>query len=167
MMYLVGAIDLYIRNKKKMKEDTNKNNLELDHYDKGILVSPNLFIFLFSYFVIPFIEKININIEKKESTNYSSIPPNVAKSNDWFVVDKSILQSSIQTNGTSLNLNQKISEIDSSQLEFESVIGKGSFGQVWKGKWRQTQMQHSYFQINFFFGRKRKEKDNFLFVFTN
>ena len=34
----------------------------------------------------------------------------------------------------------KISEIDSSQLEFESVIGKGSFGQVWKGKWRQTQI---------------------------
>ena len=34
----------------------------------------------------------------------------------------------------------KISEIDAIQLEFESVIGKGSFGQVWKGKWRQTQV---------------------------
>ena len=51
-----------------------------------------------------------------------------------------MLQSSIQNNGSSLNLNQKISEIDSSQLEFELVIGKGSFGQVWKGKWRQTQV---------------------------
>ena len=78
-----------------------------------------------------------INIEKKESTNYLSIPSNVAKSNDWFVVDKSMLQSSIQSNG---NSKQKISEIDSSQLEFESMIGKGSFGQVWKGKWRQTQV---------------------------
>ena len=26
------------------------------------------------------------------------------------------------------------------RFEFESVIGKGSFGQVWKGKWRQTQI---------------------------
>ena len=51
-----------------------------------------------------------------------------------------MLQSSIQRNGSSLNLIQKISEIDSNQLEFESVIGKGSFGQVWKGKWRQTQV---------------------------
>ena len=52
-----------------------------------------------------------------------------------------MLQSSIQTNNSSSsNLDQKISEIDSSQLEFESVIGKGSFGQVWKGKWRLTQV---------------------------
>ena len=68
---------------------------------------------------------------------FSSIPSNVAKSNDWFVVDKSMLQSPIQINGIS---TQKISEIDPNQLEFESVIGKGSFGQVWKGKWRQTQV---------------------------
>ena len=84
--------------------------------------------------------KNNLNTGKKEATNYSSIPSNVAQSNDWFVVDKSMLQSSIQSNGSSHNLIQKISEIDSNQLEFESVIGKGSFGQVWKGKWRQTQI---------------------------
>ena len=52
-----------------------------------------------------------------------------------------MLQSTFtQSNGNSLNLIQKISEIDSNQLEFESVIGKGSFGQVWQGKWRQTQV---------------------------
>ena len=57
---MIVMIALYIRNKKKTKEDINKNNLELDYYDKGILVSN-----LFSYFLIPFIEKIKINTNKK------------------------------------------------------------------------------------------------------
>ena len=65
----------------------------------------------------------------------------IPKSNDWFVVDKSRLQSYIQTkDSSSVDLNQNISEIDSSQLDFESSIGNGSFGQVWKGKWRSTQV---------------------------
>ena len=100
------------------------------------MVSSTLLI----HFLFLFCIKNPLNTGKKESTNYSSILSNVAKSNDWFVVDKSMLQSSIQRTGSSLNLNQKISEIDSSQLEFESIIGKGSFGQVWKGKWRLTQV---------------------------
>ena len=32
----------------------------------------------------------------------------------------------------------KISQITSNQIEFEKMVGQGSFGQVWKGKWRET-----------------------------
>ena len=76
-------------------------------------------------------------MSKDKSTNYTSIPSNFPKSNDWTAVDKSKLggdnaQLSIST--------RKISEINATQLEFEKIIGKGSFGLVWKGKWRLTQV---------------------------
>ena len=73
---------------------------------------------------------------------------------DWFVADKSFLEASYlplnngeiyvekqENNLASHSVStQKVSQIDSSQLEFEAIIGKGSFGQIWKGKWRQTQV---------------------------
>ena len=53
-------------------------------------------------------------------------------SKDWVRV----LHSDIE----SIPISNKISQIDSNQLQFIKMIGSGSFGQVWKGKWRQTQV---------------------------
>ena len=78
-----------------------------------------------------------------------SIPSNVPKSKDWFVVRDSDYNRFQQSHGNvndndkdnnNLVLAKKISQIDATQLEFEKVIGNGSFGQVWKGKWRLTQV---------------------------
>ena len=35
---------------------------------------------------------------------------------------------------------EKISKIESTQLQFNEIIGEGSFGKVWNGKWRLTQV---------------------------
>ena len=85
-----------------------------------------------------------------------SIPSNVPKSKDWFVVRDSDYVRFQQShdndndirndndndkdNNNNLVLSKKITPIDATQLEFEKVIGNGSFGQVWKGKWRLTQV---------------------------
>ena len=62
-------------------------------------------------------------------TTYDKLPI----SKDWVRVSQSDMQSiSIRSD--------KISQIASSQLEFNKIIGNGSFGQVWKGRWRQTQV---------------------------
>ena len=66
-------------------------------------------------------------------TTYDKLPISIKNSNDWAIISQSDMQSiSIRSD--------KISQIDSSQLEFNKIIGNGSFGQVWKGRWRQTQV---------------------------
>ena len=66
-------------------------------------------------------------------TTYDKLPISIKNSNDWVIISQSDMQSiSI--------ISDKISQIDSSQLEFNKIIGNGSFGQVWKGRWRQTQV---------------------------
>ena len=85
-----------------------------------------------------FNQSVNKNKIKIIGTNYTSLPPNVPQSNDWFVFSPA--QKTIEIdNDISISLG-KISEIDVNQLEFLEVIGKGSFGQVWKGKWRMTEV---------------------------
>ena len=65
-------------------------------------------------------------------TTYDKLPESIKNSKDWVTISQSDMQSiSIRSD--------KISQIDSSQLEFNKIIGSGSFGQVWKGRWRQTQ----------------------------
>ena len=66
-------------------------------------------------------------------TTYEKLPISIKNSKDWVTISQSDMQSiSIRSD--------KISQIDSSQLEFNKIIGNGSFGQVWKGRWRQTQV---------------------------
>ena len=69
----------------------------------------------------------------KQYLNYENLPVNVPKSDDWTVVQKTDL--SWRKSEVS---NEKISLIEASQINFEKIIGNGSFGQVWKGKWRST-----------------------------
>ena len=69
-------------------------------------------------------QKDNFDL-KNENGNDPIIPSNVPKSNNWY-----------QTPKLQKNEAEKISQIDASQLVFESKIGNGSFGEVWKGKWR-------------------------------
>ena len=66
-------------------------------------------------------------------TTYDKLPSSIKDSKDWATISQSHMQSvSIRSD--------KISQIDSLQLEFNKIIGNGSFGQVWKGRWRQTQV---------------------------
>ena len=39
---------------------------------------------------------------------------------------------------TARSSSSNLSAIESNQLQFDKIIGQGSFGQVWKGKWRGT-----------------------------
>ena len=58
------------------------------------------------------------------SDNISSLPanlPNRSNSN-WTIV-------------TSSATNSLVTQIAGTEIEFEKLIGSGSFGEVWKGKW--------------------------------
>ena len=35
------------------------------------------------------------------------------------------------------SIYSQMSHIDASELKFDKMIGRGSFGQVWKGNWRK------------------------------
>ena len=56
------------------------------------------------------------------------------------------------------SISEKISKIDSSQLEFIKLIGNGSFGQVWKGKWRQTQVAIKQIKPEIFDEKSKNKK---------
>ena len=83
-------------------------------------------------------------IEVKSNYEPIKIPSNFPKSNDWIVLNESQYLNLLSVNNQNVTNNndeqQKICEIDGAQVEFEKIIGKGSFGQVWKGKWRSTKV---------------------------
>ena len=60
------------------------------------------------------------------SQNYSDLPANLPnrENSNWTVV------SSLESNGSS-----SVTQILGTEIEFEKLIGSGSFGEVWKGKW--------------------------------
>ena len=78
------------------------------------------------------IGKENI-LDEEIVTTYDKLPNSIRDSKDWVTVSRNDLQN--------VSISAKIiSQIDSSQLEFNKIIGNGSFGQVWKGRWRQIQV---------------------------
>ena len=69
--------------------------------------------------------------KKKENSNYEQFLENVPKSPEWFVVPKSNVKPSLYS---------ELAHIDVSELEFGQIIGNGSFGQVWRGSWRSSEV---------------------------
>lgn len=64
------------------------------------------------------------NLSINAATN---IPSNVPSDDNWQMI-------------AALELDSIIAKIDASDLSFEKVLGSGSFGQVWMGRWRSAQV---------------------------
>ena len=67
--------------------------------------------------------------KKKDENVYDKLMKQTKDPKKWVKLS----QSDIKNISIS---NQKISQIDANQLQFDELIGNGSFGEVWKGKWR-------------------------------
>ena len=58
------------------------------------------------------------------SHHYSDLPANLPnrENSNWTIVSSSLT-------------NPSVTQILGTEIEFDQLIGSGSFGEVWKGKW--------------------------------
>jgi len=66
--------------------------------------------------------------DKSNSTNYDQIPGNFPQNSQWKMVSNAPIQLE----------DSKVLQIKPEELVLEQNIGSGSFGEVWRGKWRSS-----------------------------
>ena len=95
--------------------------------------------------------------EKNESLNDQQINQADIPFKGWYNIPENRLKAAEDF---------KLTQIAANQIEFEKMIGQGSFGQIWKGKWRETKVAIKQVKQETIDGKSKNSIKFFVFILT-